>query len=104
MGIAYCSTMALAEVVSLVAAMYSMPVSAVPAAPSSVPRVRRTFTPPRASASSAAATSERMPLMVKLFQGRNLLSAPAKLQLIAASATSSAPRRDWDMGGLLSKF
>ena len=90
--------MALAEVVSLTATMYSTPVSAVPAAPSSVPFVSLTLTPRRAKASSTAATSERMPLMVKLFQGRDLLSAPAKLQLMAASATCSAPKRDLVMG------
>ena len=93
-GIAYCSTMALAEVVSFVAAMNSMPVAPTPMAPSSVPFVTFTLGVPRAAASSAAATSERTPLMVTLFQGSDLLNTPAKLQLAAASATWIAPRRD----------
>ena len=90
---AYCSTMALAAVVSLVAAMNRKPHSATPSAPSTLPFVTRTFALPRAKPSSTAATSERKPFCVSAFQGRNLLNTPANDQLIAASATSIAPMR-----------
>ena len=43
----------------------------------------------------SAATSERTPLMVSAFQGSHLPSTPAKLQLIAPSATCIAPICDF---------
>ena len=92
-GMAYCSTMALAAEVYLLASINSTEVAMTPNAPSQLPKVLAGRKSRRARPRKTAATRARAPAMVSAFQGMRRVSRPLKLQQTQASSMQPVDRR-----------